>query len=159
MLTVYRFVMFALIIGILTWTATLEFNRAATITEVANIQQKLYREAGRIEATKEAQEYAAPLVALSEQLANENAMFTEILDRARAAVNAKNVELTQTKEALNESIEMLKEQIDENNVCIDRIRQLEDFVSQLMAKIPESERPTLPDNRFDSSYNISSETN
>lgn len=143
MLSAYRVMMLILIVAVLTWTVTLEINRSATIAEVASIHQSLDMDARLIGATKEAQEYAAPIVALSVQLASENAMFTEVLDRARAAVNAKDLELAQTKEALNESVEMLKEQIDENNVCIDRIRQLEDFVSQLMAKIPESERPIL----------------
>jgi hypothetical protein len=153
MLTLYRIGMAVLLTGVIAFTATLELNRSATIAEVTDIQQKLEREADFIEATKAAQEYSAPLIALSEQLASENSMFTEVLDRARAAVAAKDLELIQTKEALNESVEMLSEQIDDNNNCVDRIRELEEFVAQLLAKIPEDDRPLLPDDRFDPAYN------
>lgn len=96
-----------------------------------------------VEATREAQEYAAPLIALSEQLAHENAMFTEVIDRARTLVQERDVELAQTKEALSDAVKLLQGQISENNQCVDRIRELERLVYQLLDKIPEGERPAV----------------
>lgn len=110
-----------------------------------------------VDATADAQDFAMPLVALSEQLARENAMFTQVIDRARDIVTEKEIELAATKDALNSSIELLQEQIVENNHCVDEIRSLERTirdlnaaVDRLMKKIPDAVDAESP---YDSNYN------
>jgi hypothetical protein len=90
-----------------------------------------------MKATCAAQEYAEPLV-------RQNTLFMQGMDRARTIVHSQTVELEQTREALNSSMELLQDQIEENNDCVDHIRKLESFIRELMEKIPENECPTPP---------------
>lgn len=120
------------------WTVVIEYERATFLVSVNNAQAS-------IDAIADAQNFAMPLIALSEQLARENAMFTQVIDRARDLVRTKETELVQTKEALNSSVELLQEQTVTNNECIAEILGLEDqirtlcrTVDRLMAKIPDS---------------------
>ncbi len=132
------------------WTVMAEIDRVKFVARVRDAETN-------VAAIADAQDFAAPLVALSEQLARENAMFTQVIDRARDLVTAKEIELAQTKESLHSSIELLQEQIVENNECIDEIRDLESqirklcgTVDRLMKKIPNSEDVKYP---YDPNYN------
>lgn len=132
------------------WTVMAEIDRTMFVARVSNAQ-------ANVDAIADAQDFAMPLVALSEQLARENAMFTQVIDRARDIVKAKEIELSLARESLNSSIELLQEQIVENNECADEIRDLEDRVrdlcrtiDRLMKKIPNSEDREYP---YDPNYN------
>ncbi len=134
----------------ISWTVIAEIDRAKFVARVGDAQAK-------VDAIAAAQDFAMPLVELSEQLARENAMFTQVIDRARDIVTAKEIELAQVKESLHSSIELLQEQIVENNECIDEIRDLESqirklcgTVDRLMKKIPNSEDIQYP---YDPNYN------
>jgi hypothetical protein len=143
-----------LLASMMSWIISDKLYDDARVARYDNAQARVEREFEVVVATREAQEYAAPIVQLSEQLASENAMFTEVIDRARALVIDKEAELTQTKEALKDSIELLQDQITENNRCVDEIRELERLVYLLMEKIPEGDRPNYtPDGGFDPLYN------
>ena len=145
---------FLLMVAMMSWIIMDKITEDARFAVYNNAQANAEREYEVLVATRVAQEYADPLVCLAEQLASENAMFTEVIDRARSIVADKTVELAQTKEALSDSIELLQEQIAENNRYIDQIQELEHLVNQLMAKIPEGERPAYtPEGGFDSIYN------
>jgi uncharacterized coiled-coil DUF342 family protein len=127
------------------WVVVSEVNRTARLAELTDARQQVEREMERIRATKQAQEYAGPVIALSEQLAAENAMFSGIVEKARALVAARTDELNRTKDALNHSVKLLRDQIDENNRCVDHIRQQEKFIRELLKKIPEADRPKPPE--------------
>jgi thiamine kinase-like enzyme len=114
----------------------------------------------RVSAIQDTQDYAKPFVVLSSQLANENAMFTKVIDRAREVVDEKTIELARTKEALSNSIELLQDQITENNLCVDEIRDLEDqikelnkVVSRLLEKLPDAGREDPCDTVFNKETN------
>ncbi len=139
-----------LVAALLGWSIAAEINQEKLLSRLTDAETN-------VAAIADAQDFAAPLVSLSEQLARENAMFTQVIDRARDIVTAKEIELVQTKESLNSSIELLQEQIVENNKCVDEIRDLEDrikelcrTVDRLMKKIPNSEDVKYP---YDPNYN------
>jgi HAMP domain-containing protein len=133
-----------LLSAMLGWVVVSEINRTARLAELTNARQQVEREMDRIRATKQAQKYAEPIIALSEQLAAENAMFSTIVEKARALVTARTDELNRTKEALNHSVGLLRDQIEENNRCADHIRSQEKFIRELLKKIPEADRPEPP---------------
>lgn len=141
----YEGVFLALLCTTLTWVAYTEITRSEQLAEIRSAQQQVEREMERIEAVKTAQEHAEPVLRLAEQLARENAMFNSVVEKARQIVVKKSDELERTKEALSHSVELLKEQIEENNRCVDHIRKLEEFIRELMEKIPEGERPEPPE--------------
>lgn len=128
----------------LIWVAYTESTRYMQLAEINDAQQCIEREMKQVEAVKVAQERAEPLIRLAEQLAHENAMFNSILEKARQTVKMQADELEQTKEALNHAIDLLKEQIEENNRCVDYIRKLEDFINVLLEKIPANSQPQRP---------------
>jgi hypothetical protein len=140
----YEGVFLALLCTTLIWVAYTETTRSTQLAEIRNAQQQVEREMERVEAVRTAQEQAKPILRLAEQLARENAMFNSVVEKARQIVVKKADELEQTKEALSHSVELLKEQIEENNRCVDHIRKLEGFIRELMEKIPEGERPEPP---------------
>jgi len=142
--TLYHATVALLLSVMLGWVVVSEINRSARLAEVTDARQQVEREMARIRATKQAQEYAGPVIALSEQLAAENAMFSGIIEKARASVMACTDELNRTKDALNHSVELLRDQIEENNRCVDHIRAQEKFIYELLKKIPEAERPEPP---------------
>jgi len=145
---------FLLMVAVLSWIISDKIYEEEQVARFNNAQARAEREFEVMVATREAQEYAAPLVALSEQLASENAMFTKVVDRARDIVVEKDIELAQTREALKDAIELLQDQINENNRCVDEIRELERLVYRLMEKIPRGERPNYtPEDGFDPLYN------
>lgn len=127
----------AFIVG---WVVVSEHDRARLLKRVGDAQ-------ANIDSIADAQDFAMPLVVLSEQLARENAMFTKIIDRARDTVASKDIELVSTKEALTSSVELLQEQITENNQCLEKIQDLEDSirllrqtVNRLLSKLPDLEQ-------------------
>ena len=119
------------------WVGYLEVTRATQLAEITSAARILERESALMEATCAAQEYSQPLV-------HQNTMFMRGMERARTIVHSQTVELEQTREALNNSMELLQDQIEENNDCVDHIRKLESFIWELMEKIPENERPIPP---------------
>jgi len=119
------------------WIGYLEVTRASQLAEITNATQTLRRESELIAATRVAQQYAQPLV-------RQNTMFMKDMEHARAIVKGQTVDLEQTRQALNNSMELLQDQIEESNDCVDHIRKLERFIRELMEKIPEGERPTPP---------------
>jgi hypothetical protein len=142
--TLYHATIALLLSVMLGWVVVSEINRSVRLAEVMDARQQVEREMTRIRATKQAQEYAGPVIALSEQLAAENAMFSGIVEKARALVTARTDELNRTKDALNHSVGLLRDQIKENNRCVDHIRNQEKFIRELLKKIPEADRPEPP---------------
>ena len=130
------------------WNAWTYTNHEEFLSRVCDAQ-------ANVDAIADAQDYAGPLVALSEQLASENAMFTQVVDRARDTVTAKELELVQTREALNSAIELLQEQIVENNQCVDEIRDLEDQIMKLSRTVEflMTKIPNAFDYPYDPAYN------
>lgn len=96
------------------------------------------RETSRISAVQDAQNYAAPILRVTENLSDENKMLRVTVIEAKKIVAGVHEENEQTKKALHDSVKMLSEQIAENNRCVDRIRQLERFIASLLKKIPGS---------------------
>lgn len=145
-----RLITAMLVAALLGWNVMAHIDNESFLSRVRDAETN-------VAAVADAQDFARPLVGLSEQLARENAMFTQVIDRARDIVTAKDIELAETKEALNSSIELLQEQIVENNRCVDEIRDLEDrirmlrrTVAELVSKIPDSEDTEYP---YDPAYN------
>jgi len=142
--TLYHATVALLLSIMLGWVVVSEINRSTRLAEVMDARQQVEREMARIHATKQAQEYAGPVIALSEQLAAENAMFSGIVEKARALIVVRTDELNRTKDALNHSVGLLRDQIEENNRCVDHIRDQEKFIRELLKKIPEADRPEPP---------------
>jgi chromosome segregation ATPase len=139
-----------LVAALLGWSIMSEIQQEKLLSRLNDAE-------ANVDAIADAQDFAMPLIGLSEQLARENAMFTQVIDRARDIVTAKDLELVQTKESLNSSIELLQEQIVENNRCVDEIRALESHiralrrtVNELMSKIPDAGVLDYP---YDPAYN------
>ena len=127
-----------LILGVTVgWIGYLEVTRVTQLAAITSVTQILERESELIRATRAAQVYSQPLV-------HQNTLFMQGMERARAIVKGQTVELEQTREALNSSMELLQDQIEENNNCVDHIRKLDSFIWELMEKIPEDERPIPP---------------
>jgi len=99
------------------------------------------RETSRILAVQDAQNYAAPILRVSENLSDENKMLRVTVIEAKKIVASVHEENEQTKKALHDSVKMLSEQIAENNRCVDYIRKLERLVASLLKKIPGSDMP------------------
>jgi hypothetical protein len=145
-----RLITVGLLSFLVTWNGISLYTNEGFVARVRDAQL-------HVDAIADAQDFSMPLIGLSEQLARENAMFTEVIDRARDIVTTKELELAQTKESLNSSIELLQEQIVENNRCVDEIRSLEDrvrmlqrTVDKLVSKIPDSVDVEYP---YDPTYN------
>ncbi len=144
-----RLITVTLVATLLCWNILAEIKREKLLSRLNNA-------AANVDAIADAQDFAMPLIGLSEQLACENAMFTEVIDRARDIVTTKELELVLIKESLNSSIELLQDQIVENNRCVDEIRALEDrirvlrrTVDELVSKIPTAEDMEYP---YDPAY-------
>jgi len=106
-------------------------------------QQKVFdgysynvRETGRILAVQDAQNYATPILRVAENLSDENKMLRVTVAEAKRIVAGVHEENEQTKKALHDSIKMLGAQIEENNRCVDLIRQLEQLVASLLERLP-----------------------
>ena len=142
--TLYQMtVIIAITMGI-TWVGYTETTRVADLDEIRSIGTRLEVKMNRVEAVRQAQEYAEPIIELASELTRENMMFMGVVDRAKAIVAAQTQELNQTREALNSSMELMQDQIDENNRCVDHIRDLERYIRLLMDKIPDEDCPPPP---------------
>jgi len=153
----FRALLVGVVLGMLSWVGTCEYYRAACMKQVWDTQARAERELVMVESLRGAQQYATPVLEMAAQLAEENAMFTEVIDRARDLVREKEEELARTKQALSDSIELLQDQIEENNDCVDEIRSLEArirelyrTINELMEKIPNPEDVEYP---YDPAYN------
>jgi len=140
----YRAITAIVLCSLCGWVAYTEVVRDVRLQTVANAERKLQNELDLVEAVKQNQKYAKILANAVNELSKENVTFYKVVQRAKQVVSSKDQELCQTKDALAKSVELLKEQIEENNRCVDYIRKLEDMIRRLMAKIPEKDRPAMP---------------
>jgi len=136
-------VIIALTVGA-TWLGYTEVTRVEAFNAIKSEKALLDREMTRVIAVHKAQAYAGPVIEMATELARENMMFMGVVDQARATVVAQTQELNQTREALNSSMELMQDQIDENNRCVDHIRDLEKYTRTLMDKIPDEDCPPMP---------------
>ncbi len=84
------------------------------------------------------QTYAKTVVKLSCKLADENLELRKTVSRARETVNTLDQELNATKNALNDSVKLLKEQIIENNKLREFSILLQQYIDQLITKVPDA---------------------
>lgn len=140
----YRAIAVIVLCSLCGWVAYTEVVRDVRLQSVASSERQLQNELELVKAMKQNQEYANILATTVKELSKENVTFYRVVERAKLVVTSKDQELCQTKDALAKSVELLKEQIEENNRCVDYIRKLEDIIRRLMAKIPETDRPAVP---------------
>jgi len=92
------------------------------------------REYEQLAAIRQAQEYAQPIVQLSEQLAAENATFTQVINRARTLLRDKDSELAASREALQQAVASLREQAEDFYAVQEQLKLALERVSQLQAE-------------------------
>ena len=136
-------VIIALTVGA-TWLGYTEMTRVEALNTIKSEKALLDREMTRVIAVHKAQAYAGPVIEMATELARENMMFMGVVDQARATVAAQTQELNQTREALNSSMELMQDLIEDNKRLVDCIRDLEEYIKTLMDKIPDADCPPRP---------------
>jgi len=88
------------------------------------------------------QKYSEPIVAIAENVSEANLELRKTVTHAREVVTLTTDELERTKIALQNSVKLLSDQIDENYRAMETIKKQEKYIEALLEKIPKADRPS-----------------
>lgn len=118
-------------------------NREATLARIHNGEARVQRELEVIAATKAAQLYAAPALEIADNLSTENAQLQCTLMGATEKISDLEIELATTKEALEDSVKLIQDGVDQSEFYMKHIQYLERLLDDIISKLPEDQRPDV----------------
>ena len=126
-------------------TLALAFNLAEKeqwLTDLDGRVASVERLEMRLAKLVDAQKYSEPIVAVAENVSEANLELRKTVTHAREVVTLTTEELVRTKTALQNSVKLLSDQIDENYRAMETIKKQEKYIEALLEKIPEADHPS-----------------